>query len=167
MPTTRRDDPTSDLQAAYARSAAGLFRYALMLTANHAEAEDAVQQVFTAVATRGTAGIGSLDHYLRTSIRNECYSRLTRRRAESLEDGRPLLEVVASGEVDNDDRLALEQGIRDLPPDQREVVHLKVFEGLTFREVADLTGESINTIASRYRYAVQKLRTAFGVETPT
>ena len=45
-----------------------------------------------------------------------------------------------------------------LPAEQREVVHLKVFEGMTFQEIADLCGESINTVASRYRYAIEKLR---------
>jgi RNA polymerase sigma-70 factor, ECF subfamily len=44
--------------------------------------------------------------------------------------------------------------------DQREVIHLHVFEGRTFQEIATLAGESINTIASRYRYALQKLRQA-------
>jgi RNA polymerase sigma factor (sigma-70 family) len=45
-----------------------------------------------------------------------------------------------------------------LPPDQREVLHLHAFEGMTFQEIADLAGESINTISSRYRYAMGKLR---------
>ncbi len=37
---------------------------------------------------------------------------------------------------------------------------MKVFEGMTFQEIADMTGESINTVASRYRYAIEKLRVA-------
>jgi RNA polymerase sigma-70 factor, ECF subfamily len=55
-------------------------------------------------------------------------------------------------------RLALSAAIRQLPADQREVLHVHVFEGLTFREVADATGERLNTVASRYRYALEKLR---------
>ena len=39
-------------------------------------------------------------------------------------------------------------------------MHLKVFEGLTLNEIAELTSESINTVASRYRYAMLKLRAA-------
>ena len=56
------------------------------------------------------------------------------------------------------DRLALDAAIRALPPEQREVIHLHVFEGLTFKEVALATGEPANTVASRYRYALEKLR---------
>ena len=52
----------------------------------------------------------------------------------------------------------IEQAMRALSPEQREVVHLKVFEGWTFQEIADFGGESINTVASRYRYAMDKMR---------
>ena len=43
-------------------------------------------------------------------------------------------------------------------PQQREVVHLHLFEGLTFREIAEASGASLNTVAARYRYALAKLR---------
>ena len=69
-----------------------------------------------------------------------------------------LLEQVASVDSKPDERLALEAGIRLLTPEQREVVHLHVFDGLTFREIAEASGASINTVAARYRYALAKLR---------
>lgn len=75
----------------------------------------------------------------------------------------PLLEAVDSTTDDPDSRLALEQALRLLPPEQREVIHLKVYEGLTFQEIAALIDESINTVASRYRYAMDKLRAHFSV----
>jgi RNA polymerase sigma-70 factor (ECF subfamily) len=165
MTSTTGGESRAELQAAYARLAPSLFRYALMLLANHHEAEDAVQQVFIALATRGTTRIDSLDRYLRTSVRNECYSALGRRRDQPPHvNGLPLLEALPAAEDRTHDRLALEQGLRSLPPEQREAIHLKVFEGHSFQEVADLTGESINTIASRYRYGMDKLRVAFGAE---
>ena len=68
-----------DLHEAYTSLAPSLFRYALMLLAHHHEAEDAVQQVFIALATRGLSGIDSLEAYLRRSVRNQCYTRLTQR----------------------------------------------------------------------------------------
>ena len=47
-----------------------------------------------------------------------------------------------------------------LPLQQREVLVLKVFDEMTFKEIADVLGVSINTAASRYRYAIAKLREA-------
>jgi DNA-directed RNA polymerase specialized sigma24 family protein len=51
-----------------------------------------------------------------------------------------LLEQIASVDSKPDERLALEGGIRLLTPEQREVVHLHVFDGLTFREIAESSG---------------------------
>jgi len=41
---------------------------------------------------------------------------------------------------------------------------LKVFQGLTFREIAGVIGRSQNTAASRYRLAIERLRIAVGEE---
>ena len=46
----------------------------------------------------------------------------------------------------------------ELPPDQRAVVHLKLWERLTFDAIAEPLDISQNTAASRYRYAIDKLR---------
>jgi RNA polymerase sigma-70 factor, ECF subfamily len=139
---------------------AGLYRYALMLLADPAAAEDAVHAVFAALLKPGAAVPGNEAHYLRRAVRNECFSLLRRRRVRAEAGEAPLLEAVAPGTGSPDERLALEAALRDLPPEQREVVHLHVYEGLTFQEVADAAGESINTVAARYRYALAKLRQA-------
>jgi RNA polymerase sigma-70 factor (ECF subfamily) len=52
----------------------------------------------------------------------------------------------------------LEVCIRNLPPEQREVVLLRHETDLTFREIADLTNVSINTALGRMRYALINLR---------
>ncbi len=136
----------------------GLYRYAVMLLADATAAEDAIQQVFAALVRHGGA-IENEPHYLRRAVRNECYSLLRGRvrRAEEKLD-RPLLESVSGENARHEERIALERALRDLPPEQREVVHLHLFEGWTFQEVADASGESINTVASRYRYALARLR---------
>ena len=59
--------------------------------------------------------------------------------------------------------LALTAAVAGLPPAQREVLALKVDGGLTFAEIAAVIGTSINTAASRYRYALEKLRTTITV----
>lgn len=45
-----------------------------------------------------------------------------------------------------------------LPPTQREVVHMRFYQQLSFKEIADLTGVSINTSLGRMRYAIMNLR---------
>jgi RNA polymerase sigma-70 factor (ECF subfamily) len=141
----------------YDRYGAALYRYAVMVLADPAGAADVVQTVFMALVRR-RSNPDVDEHYLRRAVRNECFSALRRRRRDVLASAAPLLET-AEGRSDRPaERLALEQALRELPPEQREVVHLKAFEGMTFQEIADLTGESINTVASRYRYAIEKLR---------
>jgi RNA polymerase sigma-70 factor (ECF subfamily) len=54
--------------------------------------------------------------------------------------------------------LALEKALAKLPEEQREVVVMRVWSGLTLEEMATAVGAPLNTIASRYRYALDKLR---------
>ena len=55
-------------------------------------------------------------------------------------------------------RTQLEESLSKLPTDQRLVVEMKLWDGLTFAEVAEVLGISPNTAASRYRYGSDKLR---------
>jgi RNA polymerase sigma-70 factor (ECF subfamily) len=55
-------------------------------------------------------------------------------------------------------REELAAALRELPEKQRAVMHLKLWEGLTFGEIADALEISPNTAASRYRYGLDKLR---------
>ena len=52
---------------------------------------------------------------------------------------------------------ALNDAMRALPTAQRRVVEAQVFGGLTFREMAEASGESIDTLTARKRYAVRSL----------
>jgi RNA polymerase sigma factor (sigma-70 family) len=55
---------------------------------------------------------------------------------------------------------ALNDALRALPAAQRRVVEAQVFGGLTFREIAEATGESIDTLTARKRYALRNLAKA-------
>ena len=155
---SRADTGAGDPGRLYEQFGPALHRYALMILANRQDSEDAIQQVFLAFVRRGAAHLDSPEAYLRTAVRNECFSMLRRRRDTPVDTSATLIEPVSPGDDHPEERLALEAALRELPPDQREVVHLKIFEGLTFQEIANLTYESINTIASRCRYAMTKLR---------
>ena len=53
---------------------------------------------------------------------------------------------------------ALAAALETLPPEQRAVIHLKLWEDATFEAIAETLGIPANTAASRYRYAIDKLR---------
>ncbi|MDF1813438.1 MAG: RNA polymerase sigma factor [Verrucomicrobiales bacterium] len=57
-------------------------------------------------------------------------------------------------------REALESSLTELPRDQQIAVQLRLWEGLSFSQIGDVIGVSTNTAASRYRYGIEKLRTA-------
>lgn len=152
-----RDDARSLVGLLYDTYGVSLYRYAVLLLGDPVAAEDAVHQVFAAIL-RQPPRFENEAHYLRRAVRNECYSHLRQRQRQS--------ELVASGaileplveDVAHIERIALERAIRDLPLEQREVIYLHVFEGLTFQEIADEAAASINTVTARYRYALAKLR---------
>ena len=154
--TPRPEDRADPVGLAYDRYAPGLFRYAVVLLGDDAAAADAVHQVFAAWL-RQRRVIDNDEHYLRRAVRNECFSALRRRMRESRHTG-PLLEPIDRAAADTEQQVAIERALLALPAEQREVVHLKLYEGMTLQEIADATGESINTVASRYRYAIEKMR---------
>ena len=147
----REDGPRAEVGRLYDQYGAALYCYALMILADPAAAEDAIQQVFTALLSRARA-IEQEEHYLRRAVRTNvirrCEDECSARRARRCSNRSDRMPGRTSGS----------RSTRELPPDQREVLHLHAFEGRTFQEIADLTDESMNTIASRYRYAVAKLK---------
>jgi RNA polymerase sigma-70 factor (ECF subfamily) len=140
-------------------TAARLLRYAAMITRNAHDAEDVVQSAFVRAALHADQ-LAAAQHpwaYLIQIVRNEGLRFLQRRPHEappvaeaSVEDEDWLLAAEAAAEI--------QAALGELVPEQAEVVVLKLWEEMTFAEIADITGESPNTAASRYRYAIGKLR---------
>ena len=152
----------------YDRLAGRLLGAARTMTGGLSDAEDVVQELFVELARSRArlAGVNDLEAYVFTMLRNA-----VRRRGRRESIGRRAILAVAearraSGALDAsmaelpDDDLVT--AVAALPEHQREVIALKIDGGLTFAEIAAITGTSLNTAASRYRYALDKLRTALG-----
>jgi len=144
----------------YDASAPRLLRYAESLTRNRADAEDALQSGLVKIARKPErlADAEKPWAYLVRVIRNEALKIVQRRRngislAVILQAWRPVECQLELAETREQVQIAVSQ----LPPEQAEVVALKIWEGFTFAEIAELIGESPNTAASRYRYALEKL----------
>ncbi len=148
--------------ALYDRYAPRLFRTACALLDNSHDAEDAVQGVFVSLvrSRSALAKVKNWPAYLLTALRHEtarlAVRRLQQRDCQSIES----TDVAAPAA---DDRSAvkaarLEEALARLPAEQRQVIQLKTEAGLTFAEIAEVLEISPNTAASRYRYALDKLR---------
>lgn len=156
-----------DLEDAYDRHAARVYRHALAITGHAADAEDVLQNVFAKLATRAAWWIPVRDAgaYLHVAARREAL-RLRGRRPPDVplaEDADPVdpRSAAPRSAADRDrgpDRDALTRLVARLPVEQREVFLLHAVVGETFERIARLTGTSPNTAASRYRYARDKLK---------
>ncbi len=153
------------------RMEAPLYRTAKALGSSAEEAEDLVQETFVAlVRARSRLGeVRNLRGYVFATLRHAAAARGARRMVER----RALSEVAgrragsagapAAGAVEADAE-RLEQAMASLPGEQREVIVLKIHGGLTFAEIGAALGISPNTAASRYQYALGKLRAALSEE---
>ncbi len=151
----------SALEQLFDRAAPRLLRYGLTLVRRREDAEDAVQAALVRL-TRSPQVLAAVQFpwaYLLRMVRNEALRILARRRPvlalwDDLTGRTTGPNAVELAERDAEVQTAL----RRLPADQAEVVILKIWEGMTFQEIATVTGESLNTVASRYRYALTKLQ---------
>jgi RNA polymerase sigma-70 factor (ECF subfamily) len=147
--------------ALYARLARPLLRVAAAMLADAGEAEDAVHDVFVALA-RGRERlryVEDLDAYAFASLRHAIAARIDRRRIERRHWERlASIPVPARASPESADEGELSAALAALPPEQREIVAMKIDSGLTFAQIAQVLGISPNTAASRYRYALEKLR---------
>ena len=140
-----------------------LVRLAMTITGNQADAEDALQGAFSRVAAKPglLAKAEAPWPYLIRVVRNEAL-RLLQKRSRNGFDG--IESSVASGPspesilVYEETSDSVRRILKSLPASQYEVVILKHWEELTFAEIAEALNLSQNTVASRYRYAMEKLQ---------
>jgi len=137
-----------------------LLGLAVTLSNDRATAEDAAHDAFVSFV-RVSPGLR-----LRTSLRSYLLSTVANR-VRSLNRARvgqaPPANVVESpppelAALQGEQARLIEQAMAELPYDQREAVILHLQVGMKFREIANSQDVSINTIQSRYRYGLEKLR---------
>lgn len=152
-----------------------IFGFVLRFTRDAASAEELAQDVFLKVIERSDSfeGNSKFSTWIYKIARNHCIDhkrKMVHRRHASLdqsrhEDAAPLREQVAAEQVPVDHQAAaapmrqrIEQAVDKLPDEQREIFLLRYTKQLKFREIADLVGVPENTVKSRMRYALERLR---------
>jgi len=155
----RTERNNAEIEALYRQHGAALLLFASAISGDRGRAQDAVHQVFLKAIENGSVSQAlNKKAYLFACVRNAVLND-ARVRGRNM----PLdVDFVWFSPPDRD--YAGEQNLRralgELPDDQREVIVLHLWGELTFSEIADLLSVSSNTAASRYRYALAKLRSS-------
>jgi RNA polymerase sigma-70 factor (ECF subfamily) len=150
----------------------GLYSYAMILTRNHAEAEDLVQETYVRAmhAMRKLRADSNIKGWLFTILKNIWFNQLRKRR-----NGPQMIDIDVGDGVANNiiepskdshdlyvSRLEAEQvraAIHELPVEFREVILLREYEDLSYREIAGVLHCPVGTVMSRLGRARARLRT--------
>lgn len=158
----------------YDRYASHLLALGIKMLGDRREAEDMVHDVFLEVWHRASSyeeARGTVASWLVLRMRSRCLDKLragARSKVIAVEDpyslaGAPLgtEALQAAG-----DRATLKRALDTLPPEQREVLELGYFAGLSSPEIAETMSISIGTVKSRTAAGLSKLRARLHVKSP-
>ena len=155
----------NDFERLYDDHAQALFAFLLNFTRHEADTRDVLQELFVKLAQRPQLleGVREERAFLLRLAHNQAID-LIRRRGTRVKQHEQLageMTLVFAPATEPDERAfrhALSDALGGLPEEQRAVVHLKLWEGLTFEQIAALLNIPLNTAASRYRYGLDKMR---------
>ncbi|MHC4958951.1 MAG: RNA polymerase sigma factor [Planctomycetota bacterium] len=142
-----------------------LLRYANRLVGDVESARDVVQDTFLRLCRQPPEQLEQLNGYLRqwlfTVCRNRAFDVLRKEgRVETLNDDievpAPDSPVRSLEQAEQSDKLLA--SVAALPPRQREMVHLKFSEGLSYKEIANITGASVSNVGFILHTAIKSLR---------
>lgn len=145
--------------------AQALFAFVLNLTRDEADTRDVLQEVFLKLTRRPELLDGVMEprafllrlaHNAAIDLARRGNTR--RKKDEQFATEREELFAPNSNPDEHAFREALAMALGELPSEQRAVVHLKLWEDMTFEAIARTLDIPANTAASRYRYGIDKLR---------
>ena len=154
-----------EIERLYDEHAQALYAFLLNLTRDEADTRDLLQDIFVKLARDPEllAGVRDDHAFLVRLAHNAAIDLIRRRGTRDKTREQFAAEIIspfaqASDPDEQTFRATLAGALAELPADQRAVVHLKLWEGLTFEQIADALDIPLNTAASRYRYGLDKLR---------
>jgi len=157
------------LEELYGRYGENLYRYLVFRLGSAEDAEDTLQETFCRFAKYSLRWrfIRDPQAFVFRVCRNEANRffrrKLGRRAGEAMIMAGAGTGFSAAFVAPNEpSQSLLLRRAEELPSEQKEIIFLKVFDGLTFKEIGSVCGISANTAASRYRYGLAKLREAVG-----
>ena len=159
------------LQRIYEKYVVYLVTLATALSNDVNTAEDIVHNVFVSFAqSAGRLRLeGSLKAYLATCVVNRLRDRIRARQRQPvpLDEANSICSKAIGPELSavcSEDLQQLSRAIAQLPYEQKEVILLHLYGDMMFKQIAKSQQVSINTVQSRYRYALGKLRSLLNSE---
>jgi len=153
------------LRRIYEKYIDDLLRVATSLLSDIQSAEDCLHDVFVdfAGSVNGSMIHSNLKSYLISCVANRARDHLRSKARQSKCRPERLCPASISTSpakqlIDAEESVRVFEALAELPYQQREVFVLHVQGQMRFREIAGLFGVSINSVQSRYRYAIEKLR---------
>ena len=153
------------IERLYDEHAQPLFAFLLNLTRDEADTRDLLQEIFVKLAREEKLLVGVRDEraFLVRLAHNAAIDLMRRRGTRDRTRENFAAERISpfAPAADPDGKLfrdELSLALGELPEEQRAVVHLKLWSGLTFDAIATALDIPPNTAASRYRYGLDKLR---------
>lgn len=160
-----RNDPAA-VELMWDRYADDLFAYLLVVLCSRHDAEDLLQTVFVRIVQKRhkLAKARRLDAYVFKIARNVAFRFISRRKRErKIEAINESWLIAPEGHQEpNELTEQIQTALARLSQQQREVIVMKIYQQKTFLEISGLLRLSQNTVASRYRYGIEKLRTLLG-----
>jgi RNA polymerase sigma-70 factor, ECF subfamily len=154
-----------EIERLYDEHAQALFAFLLNFTRDADDTRDVLQEIFVKLARQPRLLDAARDEraFLIRLTHNAAIDLMRRRSTREKRHEQFGAEKISVFATTRDpDEAAFREGLSvalgELPPDQRAVVHLKLWEGLTFEQIASALEIPLNTAASRYRYGLDKLR---------
>ena len=154
-----------------------IWNFLRRFVADAATAEDLLQEVFLRVVKSADEwrGAAKFSTWLYTIARNLCVDQTRRRKhrkhasldapMDTSDDSGTLMDVIPSAEMASDRKSVnrqlhetMHRAISALSEEQREVFLMREFLDLPFKQIAEVVGVPENTVKSRMRYALEKLR---------
>ena len=152
--------------AFYLANRRALGTYAIALTGNTADAQDLVQDVLVRMIRQKRPAVDARAYVMRC-LRNLAIDRRRQSRGRPSEtplEGDGLAFIDAGAAADSDDIERVRAALGSLPVQRREVVVLKVYAELSFREIADILAIPAGTAASHYARALDEMRESLAQE---
>jgi RNA polymerase sigma-70 factor, ECF subfamily len=153
------------IERLYDEHAQSLFAFLLNFTRDEADTRDLLQEIFVKLAREPKLlrGVREERAFLIRLAHNAAIDLIRRRGTRERTKENFAAEIISVfAPTENLDekffRDELSEALAQLPEEQRVVLHLKLWEHLTFEQIAETLGISPNTAASRYRYGLDKLR---------